>query len=410
MPHNEALTTTLEQLRERYRRELFDEQLPFWDRFGIDHELGGFCCALDYDGSRVNDEKFVWFQGRGLWVYSFLYNHLKRDPAYLEVARKTKDFLLAHAPQPDGRWASNLSREGRTLAPETDLYGRYFAIEGLYEYSQAADDEQARDTALAMFKDLFRREMAQDAVGPLTQGFWMVNINIARQILDRETDAEVAAIADQSINAVIQKHFNPDYGLNNENLNRDFTRSAEEATKCNLGHSIETLWMVMQEARRRGDAGLQGICAGRIQHHLNVGWDWLYGGLAMWINVDQGGYEWPLESVPGTNLQFRSVGEYNYTKSLWAVDEVLIACLLILEQRNAPWAERFLVEAQKVMDEKFSMQQSEGPPTYVLFSDRRITRPPRSVRQDNYHRLRALTMNLLTLERLVASGPSIGGE
>ena len=402
MPHNEAAhIASLEQLRERYRRELFDEQLPFWDRFGIDHELGGFCCALDYDGTRVNDEKFVWFQGRGLWVYSFLCNHLKADPAYLKVARKTKDFLLAHAPQPDGRWASNLSREGEPLALESDLYGRYFAIEGLYEYSHAAGDEQARAAALAMFKSLFRRETARDAAGPVTQGFWMVNVNIARQILDREPDAEVAAIADESIDAVIHKHFNPDYGLNNENLNRDFTRSTEEATKCNLGHSIETLWMVMQEARRRGDAGLRDICAERIQRHLNVGWDWLYGGLAMWINVDQGAYEWPLESVPGTNLAFRSVGEYNYTKSLWAVDEALVACLLILEQGNAPWAWDFHLEAQKAIDEKFSMRQTAGQPTYVLFSDRRITRPPRSVRQDNYHRLRALMMNLLTLERLL---------
>ncbi len=401
MPDNEeALTASFEQLRDCYRRELFDEQLPFWDRFGIDHELGGFCCSLDYDGTRVNEEKFVWFQGRGLWVYSFLYNHLKADPAYLEVARKTKDFLLAHAPQPDGSWASSLSREGRPLAPESDFYGRYFAIEGLYEYSHAAGDEQAHDTALAMFKDLFRREAARDAGGSLTQGFWMVNVNIARQILEREADVEVAAIADESIDAVIHKHFNPDIGLNNENLNRDFTRSTEEATRSNLGHSVETLWMVMEEARRRGDAGLREICAERIQHHLNVGWDWLYGGLAMWINVDQGGYEWPVESVPGTDLEFRSVGEYNYTKSLWALDEVLVACLLILEQGNTLWAPRFVAEAQKVIDEKFSMKEAAGQPTYVLFSDRRITRPARSVRQDNYHRLRALMMNLLTLERL----------
>ena len=232
----------LVSIRERYRRELFDEQLPFWDRFGIDHELGGFCCSLGYDGARVNDEKFVWFQGRGLWVYSFLYNHLTADPAYLEVARKTKEFLFAHAPQPDGTWASRLSREGLALAPESDLYGRYFAIEGLYEYSHAAGDEQARDTALGMFKELFQRETAGNASGPLTQGFWMVNVNIARQILVRESDTEIAGIAEQAMDAVINKHFNPDCGLNNEKLNRDFTRAPEEATKCNLGHSKRYGW------------------------------------------------------------------------------------------------------------------------------------------------------------------------
>jgi len=397
---NSEAPASFEQLRDRYHRELFEEQLPFWRRFGIDHEYGGFCCSLDYDGRRVNNEKFTWFQGRGLWVYSYLYNHLDASCEYLEVARKTKDFLIAHAPQPDGSWASKLSREGAPLAPEADFYGRYFAIEGLLEYSQTAGDEQARQTALGMFKELFRRETAPDASGVITQGFWMVNVNIARQILERESDPEITEITDRAIDAVIHKHYNPEFGLNNERLNRDFTRPPEEATKCNFGHSVETLWMVMEEARRRGDDGLWETCAERIQHHLNVGWDWIYGGLAMWINVDHGGYEWPVEGVPGTDLEFRAVGEYNHTKTLWALDEILTATLLIHERTGAPWARDFFDRTQQLIDEKFSMKAKAGQPTYVLFADRAATAPASSTRQDNYHRLRALMLNLVALERL----------
>ena len=33
---------TASELRERYRKELFDVQLPFWERSGVDHEHGGF--------------------------------------------------------------------------------------------------------------------------------------------------------------------------------------------------------------------------------------------------------------------------------------------------------------------------------------------------------------------------------
>lgn len=399
---NSEAPASFEQLRDRYRRELFDEQLPFWDRFGIDHEHGGFCCLLDYDGRRVSDEKFTWFQGRGLWVYSFLYNHLDPSPEHLEVARKTKTFLLAHAPQPDGSWVSKLSREGAPLAPESDYYGRYFAIEGLLEYSHASGDEQARETALRMFKELFRQQTAADAPGRITQGFWMVNINIARQILERESDPEIVEIADHAIDAVIHKHYNPEFGLNNERLNRDFTRPPDEATKCNFGHSIETLWMVMEEARRRGDDGLWATCAERIQHHLNIGWDWIHGGLAMWINVDHGGYEWSVEGVPGTDLAFRAVGEYNYTKTLWALDEILIAALLIHERTGAAWAREFFDRTQQLIDEKFSMTAKAGQPTYVLFADRKITPPASSTRQDNYHRLRALMLNFVTLGRLVS--------
>jgi hypothetical protein len=120
----------------------------------------------------------------------------------------------------------------------------------------------------------------------------------------------------------------------------------------------------------------------------------------MWINVDHGGYEWPVEGVPGTDLEFRAVGEYNYTKTLWALDEILIATLLIHERTGAPWAREFFDRTQQLIDEKFSMKTKAGQPTYVLFADRQITPPASSTRQDNYHRLRALMLNLVTLRRL----------
>ena len=44
----------LEALRDHYRHNLFEDYLPFWEAHGIDHELGGFMCALDHDGKQVN--------------------------------------------------------------------------------------------------------------------------------------------------------------------------------------------------------------------------------------------------------------------------------------------------------------------------------------------------------------------
>jgi hypothetical protein len=37
---------------------------------GIDTEHGGFCCGLDYNGTRLVGNKYVWFNGRGIWVWS----------------------------------------------------------------------------------------------------------------------------------------------------------------------------------------------------------------------------------------------------------------------------------------------------------------------------------------------------
>ena len=78
---------TLPQLRQRYHDDLFGRVLPFWAAHGMDWMYGGVMHSLDYDGSVVSTNKLTWFQGRAIWVYSFLYNRLARDPSYLEFAR-----------------------------------------------------------------------------------------------------------------------------------------------------------------------------------------------------------------------------------------------------------------------------------------------------------------------------------
>lgn len=402
---------TLQMLRRRYHEELFERMLPFWDRHGIDHRHGGVMHALDYDGRLVNGNKLSWFQGRAIWIYSFLYNRFEKKAEYLEIARKAKDFLLKHAPQADGWWAEEFARDGRVIRPfRGDLYGMYFAAEGLQEYAWAAKDDEAREMAFRLMRKLAKRIEEPDFVcmdteraGERTQGLWMVNLNTARQMTARWPDAEMQALVDRSIEIVIERHYNPAIELNNEVLNRDFSRPADHATKCLLGHSVETLWMIGEEALRRGDKGLWETCAGRIRKHLDVGWDHVYGGFSEWVNVDKGGYEWPPFTPVGTDLVFRSVGEYFYVKPLWALHEILIATLQVVEQTGAEWARRYFDMTQQVIDEKYSMKK-QGKAGYMLFADRRMTPIAQSARQDNYHPPRQLMLSILALDRMIQRG------
>lgn len=405
----------LADLRDRYRAELFESYLPFWERYGVDRKYGGFMCALDHDGTLVNENKFHWFQGRGIWVYSFLYNHFGHDPRYLEIARKAKEFLLAHFPQPDGSWAELVRRDGTLLKPFSgDLFGMYFAAEGLEEYADAAGDEEARDIALKLVKKLFAQmhkpgtpDPETGAVGVRSQGVWMVTLRTATQMLRKGNDPEIASIADQSIDAVINKHYNPDTGLNTETLNFDFSRPKEEASKTVFGHSIETLWMVMDEAQRRNDQPLYDVCVERVRHDLDVGWDHVYGGLADSINVGQGCYSWPVDRPVGTNFEFREIGEYKWVKSSWAFDEVLLATLNIIEHEGSEWAVRYFNLAQDTFDKKMSLKP-HGFPLFMVFADRRMTFQPHSVRQENYHRPRQYMLNLLALERMIKQAEPSG--
>ncbi len=396
------------EIASQFRSELFDVVLPFWEKHGIDHQYGGFLCSLDHAGSLVNDHKFHWFQGRGIWVYSYLYNHFGRDPKYLEIARRAKDFLLKWAPQGDGWWAELLARDGAVLRPfQGDLYGMYFAVEGLAEYADASGDGHALETALALYHRLWR-EIHRPDFGPRPQGLWMVNLLISSRLLARWHPEGIAEIADESLDAILNRHYNPEIGLNTEVLNFDFSRPVEEAQKCVIGHSVECLWMAMDEALRRGDRKLWEVAAERVRHHLDVGWDHVYGGLAAAVDVDHPEYVWPVDRPTETGLEFHARGEYCYTKQFWAVNETQVAVLPIYEQTGAEWAARYFLLAQEARERHFSLR-SRGYPLYLLFTDRHFSFQPRTFRQDNYHLPRQLMFNLPVLERLARrSGASAG--
>ena len=399
---------SLPELRKHYQSEFFEAYLPFWDRYGIDHEYGGFMCALDHDGTLINDNKFHWFQGRGIWVYSFLYNHFDKNPHYLEIAKKTKDFMLEHFPQKDGTWAELVSRDGKMLKPFSgDLFGMYFAAEGLQEYAYASGDDEALKMAFQLMKQLFAKlkdpavpDPETGMMGVRSQGVWMVTVRTATQMLRRWPDSDIAAMADHSVNAVIKKHYNPEFGLDTETLNLDDSRPKELANITVCGHSVETLWMIMDEALRRNDQTLIDLCAERLRHHLDVCWDHIFGGLADSINVNQGAYQWPVDTPVGTNYQFREVGEYKWNKTSWSFDEVLISTMAVIEHQGGEWAVRYFNLAHETFDKKMSLK-SHGFPLFMGFAERQMEFQPHVVRQENYHHARQLMLNLLAMDRMI---------
>ena len=135
--------TSVAQLLEQYRYYLFDDFLPFMDKYVVDHKYGGFMCNTDRDGTNITQNKTAWYEGRGIWVYSFLYNKLKKDPEYLEIAGKSVEFILKNEPSGDNLWPGSFSREGKPIGdPPDNIYGDLFVANGLSEYSQASGEEK----------------------------------------------------------------------------------------------------------------------------------------------------------------------------------------------------------------------------------------------------------------------------
>ena len=62
------------KLAAQYKSELLDSVLPFWLEKSQDLEYGGYFSCLDRDGSVFDSDKFIWLQGREVWMFAMLYN------------------------------------------------------------------------------------------------------------------------------------------------------------------------------------------------------------------------------------------------------------------------------------------------------------------------------------------------
>ena len=74
------------QIASRYEKELRENCLPFWLEHSQDREFGGYFSCLDRDGGVYDTDKFVWLQGREVWMFAMLYNNVEKNPEWLACA------------------------------------------------------------------------------------------------------------------------------------------------------------------------------------------------------------------------------------------------------------------------------------------------------------------------------------
>src|SRR4030042_4589604 len=75
------------KLREEYRAALFDDVVPWWMSHSLDRECGGYYSLLERDGRPWATDKYMWMNGRQVWLLSHLYNAHQQNPEWLRAAR-----------------------------------------------------------------------------------------------------------------------------------------------------------------------------------------------------------------------------------------------------------------------------------------------------------------------------------
>ncbi|WP_236970391.1 AGE family epimerase/isomerase [Membranihabitans marinus] len=379
----------------QYQNDLFVDYLPFLENHIIDHENGGFMCHANWKGELLDRHKRAWFDGRGIWVYSFLYSHVKKDVKYLDVAAKTVDLVFSNRPTNQEFWPWMYDEKGNDLelrAP--DIYGNLFIAEGLTAYSQAIDDmaywNLAKDITMAAlnkydaedysFVPHYESDLSQFKA-PRVLGHWMVFLRIASQLLAIKEDSELLALTDRCIKSLLDHHLESHCNLMVEYRHHDLSAMDEPWNDfVYIGHGIEVAWMIMEEAIRREDKGLYDKAKSIFRRHLEVAWDDVYGGVFH-------------------ECQHIGKNDWILDKLLWAQEEVLVGLMLIIEHSSDQWAIEWFEKAYQYTVSHFSLAKYDIP-LWNIGGNRWVDFDGTGIRIENYHHPRHLMINLLRLQRL----------
>lgn len=287
----------LRQLRDLYRTTLFDDVVPWWQSHCLDHECGGFYCCLDREGRVWATDKYLWMIGRGVWMFSHLYNRYEKNPAWLEAARLGADFMLRHAFLPDGKMFFRLARDGRPMSKVLSLYTELFAAIALAELSVAAGDDHLWVRAMAMYDSLllrFGKSSDTALLGyPINAEFHLHAHDMCRITLSwvfNELHPAQRFEDDLALSAesIVKKHWKPELQALLENVAPDGSPmlDLQEGRMFHPGHAIESAWMLMEIAKKQGNQELIATSVDIVLASLKQGWDQRYGGLRYLTNLD----------------------------------------------------------------------------------------------------------------------------
>lgn len=395
---------TLRELRDDYLERIFKQYLPFWEKGGYDNQYGGFMCELYDDGKVQSDEKYIWYQGRAIWVYSFLYNYFGREKKLLDVALKTRDFLVKKMYIGDGKWAESVDRYGKPVqgtgqGSARDIYGALFSACGLIELYKATgnaeDLELAKTSLLASVRDYERPDYDGVTIpgikekGLRTQGHSFVLVWTLSNLLSFHRDPQLEDVQKEHVDHLVNHFWNPEYGIVNEKLYHDYSRIPEYDKIMFPGHSLEALWMVMNEAMRTNDKQLFDTMKKRIRRLIEMNWDYVFGGMAT--------EEYNVFSSAG-----KCLGPFPDLKVMWAHTELLLSTMMIFENTGEVWAKEWYERGRhyslKVFANTGNGVWRQGVDRFGI--DRK--RPGISIyRKDNFHQIRYQMMNLLSIERMI---------
>lgn len=282
-----------------FKDELLENIIPFWLEHSIDKTHGGFYTCLERDGKVFDKDKFIWLQGRQVWMFSYLYNNVEPRQEWLDCAIHGAEFLKKYGHDGDLNWYFSLTEDGRPLIEPYNIFSYTFATMAFGQLARATNNLEYAQIAKATFDKVIAKsgnpKGKWNKAHPGTRDLKnfalpMILCNLALEIEHLLDQDYLLSTVDTCIHEVMDVFYKPELGMIVENVNAADGSLSDtfEGRLVNPGHALEAMWFIMDLGERFNRPELITKAVDITLQMIEYGWDKKYGGILYFM--DRSGY------------------------------------------------------------------------------------------------------------------------
>lgn len=311
---------------EKYRRELLDSVIPFWEKHCVDREYGGYFTSLDRDGSVYDTTKYMWMQWRIVYMFAEIYLAGYQKEEYVKIAEAGFDFLRKHGRDANGMYYFALNRQGVPAMAPYSLFSDCFAAMGGAKLYKITGKQEHADTAIEAMNNYLTRAKSGHAAlqwdkslpgktAYYSLGQYMMMANLGLIMKECLNSSEFDSAMDTAVDMVLNRFYAKEFGLVFENMPVDGDGPDLESSigrQMNPGHVLEAMWFLLNYLQDvPGSEEKIRAIARIIDSTLAFGWDQEFGGIYYFMDA---------LGKPHLELQ-------HDMKLWWVHNEATLACL-----------------------------------------------------------------------------------